>query len=176
MRKWAAILLALFVLLPQGAVAAHYASTDYGFAADFVTAPEIMPPQPSEKDDKGGTLSTAVLFKSAKPSVYVTSVVVDTFDAPFTLNVPASLQNERDNFVAPLQGAITDSRTDMLQGSPAIFFTFETGDHAIKGRGMIVILDKATPRIYVATMVYTSAATQSQIADLNAFIDSFKLQ
>lgn len=176
MRKLAAILLALFVLLPQGAAAAHYASADYGFAADFVTAPEIMPPEPSEKDDTGATLSTAVLFNSSEQGVYVSSVVVDTFAAPFTLDVPASLLKERDSFIAPLQGAITDSRTDTLQGSPAIFFTFETGDHAVKGRGLVVILDKAAPRIYMATMVYTSDASQSQIADLNAFIDSFKLQ
>ena len=177
MRRLAAVLIALLAFVPHGAAAAIFASAESGFSADFMTDPEIVPPQPSEKDGTGATLSLAVMYKSSEQSVFITSVVVDTFTAPFVINVPASLAKERDNFITPLSGTLTATTTGTLQGSPATFFSFVIGNGSVKGRGLVVILDKATPRIYVVTMVYRTAdATPNQIAGLNNFIDSFKLQ
>jgi len=176
MRKLTALLLCLFAFLPQGASAAVFNSPEYGFAANFPAPPQAMPPQPSEKDSSGATLSMATLFNAAQQGVYFSTVTVDVFNRPYTIDVPASLLKERDNFVAAFKAPLTEQHTGLFQGSPATFFAFAAADHSIQGRGMVIILDRPTPRIYIVAIVYTAAASQDQITGLNRFVDSFRLQ
>jgi hypothetical protein len=175
MRKLAAIVFSLLAFAAPCALADVVSAPDYGFSADFPVTPQITPPAPSEKDADGKTISMATIYNGGVQGSYVSIVTVDVFNGPTKINVSASLDQERDNFVKPFSAQITQSHTGTLQGSPANFFTFSTPDGSIQGRGMIVILDQPTPRIYIVTMAYRAGTPQATIDALNLFIDSFKL-
>ena len=174
MQKFAGAVLAALLLVPSLAAAAPYASNDYGFSADFLSDPEISAPRPSERDADGNVESDTVTYSAGQPGDYYSAVTVDTFLAPTPLDVAGSLADERDTFARSF-GSVTSSRTDTFQGSPAVFFTFANDDGTEAGRGMVVILNGPTPRIYLVTMVHKDSTPQATVDALNSFIDSFKL-
>jgi hypothetical protein len=166
----------LWLLVSTPVMAAAFRSADYGFSADFPSAPSVGSPTPSEKDDRGNTLSTSGSFLAASEGVYFADVSVDKYNMSATLNVPRSLEDERDNFVQAIPGTVTSSRTGTFQGFPAMSFTFQAANGFPKGRGMIVMPQRAIPVIYIVVMAYFNNSSASTIEDLNKFIDSFKIE
>ena len=175
MRKFAGAIVFLALLaVPQAAAAAPFSSTDYGFSVDFLSDPEISLPRPSEKDAEGNVESNTVTYSAGQPGDYYSAVTVDSFLAPTRIDVARSLAAERDTFANSF-GTLTSSRTDTFEGLPAVFFTFANDDGTQAGRGMVVILAGAAPRIYLVTMVHKDSTPQATVDALNSFIDSFRL-
>jgi hypothetical protein len=173
-QKLAGAVVAALLLTPSLAAAETYASNDSGFSADFLADPDISAPRPSTKDADGNVESNTVSYSAGQPGDYYSAVTVDTFLAPTPLDVAGSLAAERDAFASSF-GSVTSSRTDTFQGEPAVFFTFASDDGTQAGRGMVVILDQPTPRIYLVTMVHKDSTPRETVDALNSFVDSFKL-
>ena len=163
--------LLLLLLCPVVSRAAVVNSPEQGFSADFPMNPEVSGPTPSQKDNSGKILSTSVTYQTQTENMVLT-VVVDTFTNPTKLDVASSLKAERNGFVDSAAANLTSSRVDAFEGYPATYFTFEmTG---AKGRGLVVIQDKAIPKTYRVTALYTRE-NRASVEAVNRFMDSFRL-
>ncbi len=174
MRKLAAVVATLCVLfLP--AAAEQFTSAQLGFSADFPTTANVGQSDGSEKDNNGNFISHAVMTTSAQPGYFVAIAVVDSFDIPFNLDIPGTLATERDNFLKSLNASITASHTGTLDGNQATFFTYDTADHSASGSGVVAVVAREKPRVYMAATMYTPNASSDQVAALGTFLESFHI-
>jgi len=100
------------------------------------------------------------------------TVVVETFTNPTKIDASSSLKAERNRFIDDASASLTSSRVDTFEGHPATYFTFEI--RRAKGRGLVVIQDKAIPKIYIVTALYTRENGDS-VEAVDQFMDSFGL-
>ena len=133
--------------------------------------PEVNGPAPSEKDNSGEILSNSVTYQAQTENIVLT-LVVETFTNPTKIDAASSLKAERNRFIDDAAASLTSSRVDTFEGYDATYFTFEI--RRAKGRGLVVIQDKAIPKIYIVTALYTRENTDS-VEAVNRFMDSFKL-
>ena len=161
----------VLLLYPVVSEAAVVNSPEQGFSADFPMNPEVNGPAPSEKDNSGKILSNSVTYETQTENILLT-VVVDAFTNPTKIDVASSLKAERNRFIDDAAASLTSSRVDTFEGHAATYFTFEI--HRAKGRGLVVIQDKAIPKIYIVTALYTRE-NEDSVEAVNRFMDSFRL-
>jgi hypothetical protein len=163
--------LLVLLLYPAVSWAAVVNSPELGFSADFPMNPEVNGPAPSEKDNSGKILSNSVTYQGQTGDVMLT-VVVNMFTNPTKIDVISSLKGERNRLIDDASASLTSSRVDTFESYPATYFTFEA--HRAKGRGLVVIEEKAVPKIYIVTAIYARENADS-IAAVDRFMDSFRL-
>ena len=163
--------LLVLLLYPIVSWAAVVNSPEQGFSADFPMNPEVNGPAPAEKDNSGKILSNSVTYETQTENILLT-VVVDAFTNPTKIDVASSLKAERNRFIDDAAASLTSSRVDTFEGYAATYFTFEI--RRAKGRGLVVIQDKAIPKIYIVTALYTRE-NEDSVEAVNRFMDSFRL-
>jgi len=176
LKRLAAAAAVALLLLPAAAFGEQYNSDKYGFSADFPSAPTVGDPTGSEKDKDGNFVSTSVMFTDIDQGVSAALIAVDSYVVSMPIDVAASLTNERDNFVKGMSASTTSSRAGTLDGSQALFFSYDRADHGAGGSGVVVIIETAKPRIYVVATMHTPSASAERIADLDRFVSSFHLK
>lgn len=176
LKRMAAVVSVVLLLLPAAALGEPYSSDDLGFTADFPVAPTVGDPTGSEKDKDGNFISTSVTFLAREQGVYMAGVTVDSYVVPTNLDVAQSLINERDSFLKPLNASYTSSNSGTQDGNPALLFSYDTPDHSTAGSAIVAIVTAEKPRIYLAITMHTPNASAAQIADLDKFLKSFQIK
>lgn len=176
LKRMAAAVSVVLLLLTAAALGEPYSSDDLGFTADFPVTPTVGAPTGSEKDKDGNFISTSVMFMALEQGAYAAGVTVDSYDVPRNLDVAQSLINERDAFLKPMSASYSSSNSGTQDGNPALFFSYDTPDHSAAGSAVVAVVTAAKPRIYLAITMHTPNASAAQIADLDKFLGSFHIK
>jgi hypothetical protein len=165
--------LALFAFVP--ARADVFTSNQFRFAADFPDIVKESDPADSERDAAGNVISKIVMFSSGAPGRYFAAVAVDTYVVPAALNAAQALAAERDAYLREINATARNVTTRPFAGHAAMQFEFGTPNAAIAGRGLVVIIAKAQPVIYMLVTAYSPQVSAADRTAVERFYRSFRL-
>ncbi len=175
MRVPGLLLLTILLMAPGAALAGEFTSGEFGFSADYPGTPAPGAAEDSEKGPDGAVISRSTAFDDVAKGVYFATVTADRYIVPAGVDAGSSLKAEHDQLIKAINGTSTVGSMTAFQGHPAMQFAFDTPDHAIRGQGMIVVVESAYPTIYLVVACRFAGATADTEVALDRFFTSFHL-
>lgn len=171
-----ALLGLLLVLAASAAAADSFTSPEFRFSAEFPSAPKILASGvDGERNANGAVISKITAFGAGRKGAYAATVTVEIYQQSTRLDAQRALNTERDSFLRTNQTQLTSSAAISMGGHPALHFSFDSGPAALKGQGLVVVIEGEAPRMYMVIAEYTGNASADEIAALDRFVKSFQL-
>ena len=152
-----------------------FTSAAHRFSANFPGAVQQGETKDNEKDQDGNVISRATDFQDAAASRYVALLMADAYIKPYRMTPNGYIGPNVKNFLDGIKATATQKDTT-VDGYPAVEFSFDTADHALQGKGLIVFVDEELPRGYMLIAAQLPGATAGDKAKLDAFLASFDIR
>ena len=149
-------------------------SAAHRFSANFPGSARQGETKDNEKDGDGAVISRATDFQDVIPDRYMALLIADTYIKPYRMTASGYIEPNFKNFVDGIKATAT--RKDVVvDGYPAVEFSFDTADHSLQGKGLIVFVDEELPRGYMLVAAPLPGATADDKTKLDAFLASFDI-
>jgi hypothetical protein len=157
------------------AFADTFTSGAHRFSVNFPGIAQQADEKDNEKDSDGTVLSRMTEFVDSVPGRYLAVLLTDFYIRPYPVTASGYIEPNIRNFLDGIKATATRSDTT-VDGNTAVEFSFDTPDHKLQGKGLIVFVGEEMPRGYMLIAGHLPGATADDRAKLDAFIASFDIR